>query len=1025
MNDHAAPDQHEPPGQHPPQEPQAAPIPDPIPDQLQAAISHHQAKRFEPARQAYLAILQSQPYHALANHNLGLLSGQLGDAAAGLPYLRTALSVNPDEGQFWLSYADGLLQAGQPEEALEIVTTAIQRGLDNPASQALLQAARTALERARQAPSQNEMAALVALFQTGQYAQLESATRALLATYPDSAFGWSVLGTALQVQGKDALAVLEKTVALAPDDAEAHGNLANALQQRGRHEAAVASYGRALELAPGFAAAHSNLGGALQALGHSDAAVLSYRRALELQPDHAIAHFNLGNSLKTLGQLEAALASYTAAAALTPDDVETHLSIGEVLQALKQDDTAAASYRRVLALQPDHVQAHAMLGVCLQNSGELEAALLSHRRALELDPARAETRANIGLIEQRMGRLEQAIVHYREVLVREPESALIHTNLGTALQGVGNFEEALACHRRAIAISPEAANAHANLGTALQAQGQLDEAVVSYRRAIELEPLALLFHKNLTSALQNLRRHDESLAAAQVALALAPDDAVNHFNLGNSLRALQRTSEGIACFERAIELDPAYSQAYSNLGAALQDSGRIEEALAACRQALALRPDLQFARSNLLFCMLHSNLVSPEQVFEEHRRFGTLYEAGRLAQRPPHRNGRDPERPLQVGFVSGDFNNHAVANFVVPVLAHLAQTPGLVLHGYYTNTLDDVVTARLRGYLRHWHEVAFLSNQALAERIEADGIDILVDLSGHTAKNRLRAFAYKPAPLQASWIGYPGTTGLAAMDYYFSDRYFSPPGLLDDQFTEKLVCLPASIPFLPAEDAGAVEPAPVLANGHLTFGSFNRPSKLSRAVIARWAKLLRAVPDARMLVAAMPADDFSDVLRGWFAAEGVAAERLSFHPRASLRAYFALHGQVDVCLDSFPYNGGTTTLNALWMGVPTLTMAGPTLPSRAGACIMEQIGLDAFVATDDDDFVQKGRFVADNPLLIGALRLGMRRRLEQAPMGQPALIASGLEHAMRFMWQRWCAGLPPVPFEITGAAAGDTPEPII
>lgn len=991
----------------------------PMSAQLQAAIGHHQAQRYEQARQDYLAILQTQPYHALANHNLGLLSGQLGDPTAGLPYLHKALSVNPDEGQFWLSYAEGLLKAAQPAEALDIIRTAIERGLDNPAAQTLHQRALAAMTPVRTAPSQDEMAQLIGLFNAGQYPQLEAASRALLTRYPEAPFGWSVLGTALQVQGKHALAlpVLEKTVALTPNDAEAHGSLANALQQCGQFEAAVASYQRALQLAPEFAAAHSNLGGALQALGHLDAAVLSYQCALALQPDHAHAHFNLGNAQKALGRLDAALDSYTAASLLMPDDVPIHASIGAVLQLLGQHEHAAASYQRVLTLAPHDAEAHAMLGICLQQLDQLDDALCSYQRALALAPERSTTRAHIEAIEQRLGSIEQIIGQLRQATLAEPASALHHAKLGSVLHGHGHYAEALACHQRAIALAPLVAAAHANLGMTLHALGRLDEAVASYRQAIALAPQTLLFHQHLTVLLQAQRRHDQALPVAQAALDLAPEVAANHGNQANSLMALGHIQAGIAALQRAVALAPDYVPAQVNLGAALQQSGRIDEALACCQRALALQPGLPQAASNLLFCMLHSDQLSPEEVFDAHRRFGTRQEAGLRAHWPAHANHRDPDRPLQVGFVSGDFNHHAVAYFMVPVLDQLSQLPELVLHGYDNNLITDSVNARLRGTMAHWHQVAQLSDQALAAQIAADKIDILIDLSGHTAKNRLRTFARKPAPLQASWIGYPATTGLTAIDYYFSDRYFSPPGMLDQQFTEQLVCLPASIPFLPAHGAGDMAPAPVLVNGYLTFGSFNRPSKISRAVIARWSGLLRAVPGARMLVAAMPSDDISAMLESWFAEEGIASERLSFHARTGMQGYFALHAQVDVCLDTFPYNGGTTTLNALWMGVPTLTMAGATLAGRAGACIMEQVGLAAFVATSDDDFLQKGQFAASNPLLIATLRRGMRQRLEQAPMGQPEVIAAGLAHALRFMWQRWCAGLPAAPFEVISDAS--------
>ncbi|SFC75514.1 Glycosyl transferase family 41, partial [Polaromonas sp. OV174] len=323
-----------------------------------------------------------------------------------------------------------------------------------------------------------------------------------------------------------------------------------------------------------------------------------------------------------------------------------------------------------------------------------------------------------------------------------------------------------------------------------------------------------------------------------------------------------------------------------------------------------------------MFSISQNEAVDAAALFAEHCRFGAQFEAPLRAQWPQHGNSREPARCLQVGFVSGDLYNHAVASFIEPVLVHLAAYASLSLHAYANHPTDDSVTQRLRGHVKHWHPVVGLSDAALAEKIRADGIDILIDLSGHTSKHRLLSFVRKPAPVQVSWIGYPGTTGLSSMDYYLSDRFILPPGQFDHQFTEKLVYLPANAPFLPAAYAPLVNDLPALSHGYLTFGSFNRPSKISRAVIALWSQLLRALPDSRMVLGAMREDDQYDTLTAWFAEERIARERLDFHPRSGMRNYLALHHQVDVCLDTFPYNGGTTTYHALWMGVPTLTLAG-------------------------------------------------------------------------------------------------------
>jgi hypothetical protein len=299
----------------------------------------------------------------------------------------------------------------------------------------------------------------------------------------------------------------------------------------------------------------------------------------------------------------------------------------------------------------------------------------------------------------------------------------------------------------------------------------------------------------------------------------------------------------------------------------------------------------------------------------------------------------------------------------------------------------------------------------LAQQIRADGIDILIDLSGHTRNNRLLTFARKPAPIQASWIGYPGTTGLQAMDYYLADRFLLPPGLFDGQFTEKIVRLPGTAPFCPAQESPPVNALPALTNGCITFGSFNRLNKITRPVVALWSRLMSAVPGSKMLMGAMPEGDDHSGLIDWFAREGIARERLSFHPRSGIAAYLELHHQVDICLDTFPYNGGTTTLHAIWMGVPTLTLAGGTVPARQGAALLGHVGLEEFVAQDAADFVRKGLRWTGDVAALAELRSGLRERFAHSALGRPELIAAGLESALRTMWQRWCAGLPPESFD--------------
>jgi predicted O-linked N-acetylglucosamine transferase (SPINDLY family) len=465
-----------------------------------------------------------------------------------------------------------------------------------------------------------------------------------------------------------------------------------------------------------------------------------------------------------------------------------------------------------------------------------------------------------------------------------------------------------------------------------------------------------------------------------------------------------------------LELKPGYIDAQSTLANTLLDMGRISDAKVSYRKALSTNPHNASVHSNLLFCLLHDETEDATNLLAEYRKFGEKFGAP-LPDDHSHHNLRNPDRCLEVGFVSADFRNHAVAFFIAPVLAHLAESRQLTLHDYSNCKVEDSVSERLRTHFKYWHPSASLNNDALEEKIRADKIDILIDLSGHSGDNRLLTFARKPAPVQASWIGYPATTGLPSMDYYLADRFLLPEGQYDDQFTEKIVRLPANVPFLPYQDAPPINALPALKNGRITFGSFNRLSKLNRTSIALWAKLLRALPESRMLLAAMPEDGKYETLTEWFTQEGIALDRLSFHTRCVLKDYLALHHQVDICLDTVPYNGGTTTFHALWMGVPTLTLAGNTLPSRVGIGILGHLDLQTFVARSAEEFVQIGLSWSDNLAALSDLRNGLRERFLNSAIGQPAMIATGLELALRIMWKRWCAGLPPESFEVSSPDA--------
>ncbi|WP_333874567.1 tetratricopeptide repeat protein [Methylobacter sp.] len=688
-------------------------------------------------------------------------------------------------------------------------------------------------------------------------------------------------------------------------------------------------------------------------------------------------------------------------------------ALRSILTQQGRNAEALEPIQKIAELLPEDAEAQFHLGNIQQELGQAVDAVATYRRTLEIKPDFAEVHNNLGNALQALGQLDDAVTCYRQALRVKPDNADTLNNLGHTLQALGHLDDAIICYHRALELKPDFAEAYNNLGNALQDHGRLDDAAACYRRALELKQDYADAYSNLGNTLLKLGQPDDAMSSYQRALALNPDLSDVHNNIGNILQDRGQLEEAMACYRRALEIEPDFAEAHSNQGSIFFGQGSLLESEVSFRRALEIKPDFAETYSNLLFFLTHNEKTDAKMLAVEHRRFGEQFEAPLIALWSQHSNSRAPARCLQIGFVSGDLRAHAVASFIEPVLEHLEDYPQLALHAYYNHNVEDSVTLRLRKYFKHWHPVVGLSDDALAEKIRTDGIDILIDLSGHTAKNRLLAFARKPAPVQVSWMGYPGTTGLSGMDYYMADRFLLPPGQFDDQFTEKIVRLPACAPYQPDMSAPPVNALPALGNGYATFGSFNRQSKLSPSVIGLWSQLLRALPGSRMVLGGISEEGKYGALVDWFAKEGIARERLSFHARCGIADYLRLHQQVDMCLDTFPYNGATTTLNALWMGVPTLTLVGRTVTARQGSTLLSQVGLDAFVAQDAADFVRKGLSWAGDPASLANVRAHLRERLKQSEIGQPAVVAKSLEYALRIMWQRWCDGLPAESFEVS------------
>ena len=585
-----------------------------------------------------------------------------------------------------------------------------------------------------------------------------------------------------------------------------------------------------------------------------------------------------------------------------------------------------------------------------------------------------------------------------------------------SLSAAGRFTDAESLGRQLLAQQPRLGEVWFELARMALLGGRPDLAIERLQRASDGDPSGRTLGE-VGQMWLVLRRPREAEPVLRQAIALEPDVASHHNNLGAALKRVGQLDGAANCFRRAIELDPTMVSCRSNLASTLCDCGDFSAAVGEYELALALEPANLVLRSNLLFSLTHVDGLSADDLYALHREHGRAFEAG--SDVPSFAALREPGKPrLRIGFVSADLRDHALAYFINPIWRHLDRWR-FEIHVYANDIAPgDAVTQSLRPLCQRWTQVQGLSDQALSERIRADGIDVLIDLSGHTAGNRLGVFGRRSAPIQASWIGYPCTTGLAAMDYLFTDEVMAPIGDCDAQFAEKLVRLPAAVTFEPPTDAPAVQPLPAQASGRLTFGSFHRAAKLGDITLKLWAEVLRAVPDSTLLIGHCDDPALADSIRGRIAAGGLDPARLSFRPRLPLDQFLALHHEVDLVLDACTFSGGTTTAIALWMGVPVLTLAGTTMPGRQSAAVLHHTGLSDFIARSPQQLVELARSWSARVDELAALRAGMRQRIAALPLLREQRVARGLEQALEAIWSRWVAGQAPAALRCSGAQAG-------
>jgi len=607
------------------------------------------------------------------------------------------------------------------------------------------------------------------------------------------------------------------------------------------------------------------------------------------------------------------------------------------------------------------------------------------------------------------GDLNTAIALYQQAPANLHDDWQYHNNYGNALKAANRRGEAIRHYERAIGLHQDSIEPFYNLGVTLLEMGNLTAAESRLRFVLTMDPDHGLTHANVANILNMREQLEEADLHYQYAVRVMPQEVRLLNNYGQLLSKQHRYPEAEAYYRRAIELDATFAPPFVNLGELMGHHGFVAETEMLLRHALQLDPNLVQGHSNLLFTLALRDNCTSTAILAEHRIYAERFETPLKSEWGNYINTREPDRTLRVGFVSGDLRNHPVVRYLTPALERLTKHTDLQLYAYNVSRQYDTVTEQYQKLFDFWRGAATASDESLARAIRADVIDILFDLSGHSGDNRMLTFARKPAPLQVSWIGYVATTGLDAMDYFVGDANLITP-IEQSQFSEKILYLPAITTFAPYEPEPERNELPALTLGYFTFCCLARINKLNQSHIALWARILKAVPNSRMLLATMSDGAAPETVKAWFIAEGIPQERLLFLHARSVLEQLEQYRMADLCLDTSPYNGSTSTSHALCMGVPTLTLCSELISGRMGAAIASHVGIPEFIAHSQDEFIEKAVSWTRNLQLLNKLRHELPSMFAGSALRQHDQVADVLVEKLRTAWKRWCAGLPPETF---------------
>ncbi len=698
-----------------------------------------------------------------------------------------------------------------------------------------------------------------------------------------------------------------------------------------------------------------------------------YKQILFIDPNHPDALHLSGIIAHQIGKNEIAISLITRAIHANSDNHIFHKNLGSIFQALKNYKKAAACFKKALQIKPDDAGACYNMGNVLSEQKKYTKAISWYEKSLQLKPNFAEAHYNMGNTFKYHGEPKRAIFCYQTAVKINPNYAEALNNMGNVLRSLNEYKKAIQCYEKALKKKPDYAEAYYNLGHILHDSGKIEQAVPCYQKAIEL----------------------------------MPDYAEAYNNIGYIFKDQGLLSEAILCFQRSIQIDPNFESSFNNMGNALSGQGKLDEAMLCYRNSLTIKPDFAPAHSNLIYCMNFQEDINPIRLFEEHKNWAQQHAHALKSKKHNHHNSKSLGKKLRIGYVSSDFRAHSVSYFMEPLLeSH--DNRSFKVFCYSDVPCYDSVTDRLSLLADKFRKTSGLPDEDMAKLIKKDRIDILFDLAGHTAGNRLLVFARKPAPIQVTYLGYPNTTGLEEIDYRITDAIADPLDRTDNLHTEKLVQLSSGfLCFKPEIKSPPVSNQPSERSGIITFGSFNQRAKISPKVIKLWSTILTIVPNSQIILKSKELIDTETRKRliGSFAENGLPPEKIKLlNYISSTYEHLELYNTVDIGLDTFPYNGTTTTCEAMWMGVPVIVLAGKTHLSRVGVSLLSRVGLDELIAESHDEYIAKAVKLANDPGRLRKYRNSLRNMMLQSVLTNAKEFTQEFEAALKKMWIDWCEG---------------------